>query len=181
MNKLTFIKNLLPTLLVAGFFYSCKEVKKIDFEPYVGPVVISDTIEGTFTDSANVQFFLKTPQQVRFQSEDEEFPNGLYLEFFNNKHQKETTLKARYGYYTKKENKWFVKDSVVLINLLENRKLETEELYWKPAEQRVYNDKFVRITTDDQLLTGTGLEAKDDFSDYEIKNPEMIKYIGEED
>ena len=170
----------MPILLVAGFFYSCqKEKKKEVFVPYTGPVVVSDTIEGVFSDSAHTQFFMKTPKQIRFQSEDEEFPKGLYLEFYNEKHQKETILKARYGYYTKKENKWFVKDSVLLINLLDDRKLVTEELYWKPAENRVYNDKFVKITTGKQLLYGTGLEAKDDFSDYEIQNPQGVEYLGD--
>ena len=72
-----------------------------------------------------------------------------------------------------------MKDSVLLINLLDDRKLVTEELYWKPAENRVYNDKFVKITTGKQLLYGTGLEAKDDFSDYEIQNPQGVEYLGD--
>ena len=66
-----------------------------------------------------------------------------------------------------------------MINLLDDRKLVTEELYWKPAENRVYNDKFVKITTGKQLLYGTGLEAKDDFSDYEIQNPQGVEYLGD--
>lgn len=173
------MKNLLPIFLVTGFLCSCQKEEKGTFEEYTGPVVISDTVEGTFTDSAHVQFYMKTPQQVRFQSENEEFPKGLYLEFFNEKYQKETILSARYGYFTKKENKWFVKDSVVVINLLDDRKLETEELYWEPGKKRVYNDKFVKITTGNQLLYGTGLEAKDDFSDYEILNPHGVEYIDE--
>ncbi len=171
------IKSLLPIILVTGFLYSCKEEQKIKFEPYTGPVVVSDSVEGIFTDSGHVEFYMKTPEQIRFQSEDEEFPKGLYLEFFNEEHKKETTLTARYGYYTKKDNKWFIKDSVVVINLLDDRKLETEELHWEPAKKRVYNDKFVKITTGKQLLYGTGLEAKDDFSDYEILNPSGVEYL----
>lgn len=60
-------------------------------------------------------------------------------------------------------------DSVILIDH-EGKKLETELLIWSEKEHRIYTDKFVKISTETEILFGEGLEAKDDFSEYEITN-----------
>ncbi|MCP4521481.1 MAG: LPS export ABC transporter periplasmic protein LptC [Cytophagales bacterium] len=173
------IRNLLP-LLVAGFLYSCGEGKTSLFEPYEGPVLVSHNIESVLTDSAHVEFIMRAPKQIRYQSNDEEFPEGLYMEFHNDEHQKETVLVAKYAYFTKKHNQWTFKDSVRVKDYIQNRLLATDELNWEPDDERIYTDKKVEITTGNQLLKGTGLEAKSDFSDWEILNPTGVEFLGDD-
>jgi len=38
-------------------------------------------------------------------------------------------------------------------------------------EQKIYTDKFVRITTATEILTGEGMEANQDFSSWVILKP----------
>ena len=49
-------------------------------------------------------------------------------------------------------------------------KLGTEELVWDQQKGRIYTDKFVKITTPDQIITGEGMESDQTFSDWEIMN-----------
>lgn len=58
--------------------------------------------------------------------------------------------------------------------------MNSEELYWEPQKEEIYTDKFVRIQSEDQISTGTGLVAKQDFSSYRILNPSGTIYLDEE-
>jgi hypothetical protein len=49
--------------------------------------------------------------------------------------------------------------------------MNTEELNWVPAKQKIFTDKFVTIQTKEEVLKGQGLEAKQDFSSYRILKP----------
>jgi hypothetical protein len=50
-------------------------------------------------------------------------------------------------------------------------RLNTEKLIWDQNRQLIYTDKFVRITTPSEVLTGEGMESTQDFSDWTIKTP----------
>ena len=67
------------------------------------------------------------------------------------------------------DNLMIARDSVILKNK-EGKMLNTEELSWDEKEGRIFTDKFVKITTPNEILYGDGLEAKEDFSSYEIMN-----------
>ena len=43
------------------------------------------------------------------------------------------------------------------------------------------NQKFVKIETTEEIITGTGLEAKQDFSTWSIKQPEATFLIEEDE
>ena len=68
------------------------------------------------------------------------------------------------------ENKVFLKDSVVVINIIRGDTLRTDELWWNQDTQQFYTDKAVRIHQPDKTIFGTGLKAAQDFSSYDIFN-----------
>jgi hypothetical protein len=49
--------------------------------------------------------------------------------------------------------------------------LNTEELIWSAAIQKFFTEKPVRITTENEILFGNGMEANSDFSWYQITHP----------
>ena len=49
-------------------------------------------------------------------------------------------------------------------------KLNTEHLTYDMADGKLRSDEFVKITTADEIIYGTGLEANEDFSRYRIFN-----------
>ena len=51
-----------------------------------------------------------------------------------------------------------------------NETLNAEELIWDEKNGKIYSDKFVKITTADEIIYGEGFEANEDFTNYKIKN-----------
>lgn len=98
-----------------------------------------------------------------------DFLKGVKMDMYDDKLEIESTITARSArYYTQEENV-IARDSVVVRNR-KGEKLQTEELVWNKKLQRFYTDKFVRITKDDQISYGSGLEASQDLSYIKIKN-----------
>lgn len=106
-----------------------------------------------------------------FENGDREFPKGLYIEFYNEFGKLESTLRANEAKFFKKENQWRGRGKVEVKNIEKNEQLNTEELFWKPAEEKIFTEKFVTIRQQGDVIYGEGLEAKQDMSDYIIKKP----------
>ena len=56
-------------------------------------------------------------------------------------------------------------------NIRKKEQLNTEELFWKPKDQKIYTEKFLTIRQEDQILSGEGLDAAQDLSRYKITKP----------
>jgi len=70
---------------------------------------------------------------------------------------------------------------MLIFNNIENKEtLKSEELFWEPQKENVYTEKFVRIETPGELMTGTGLKAKQDFSEWTLDNPEGLIDVEED-
>ena len=168
------MKNFSVVIILSVWLFSCAEEEQSgERKVYNGPLLINENVDVVYTDSARVKFKMQAAEQIKLQNEDEDFPKGMFLEFFDREEKKESTLIANYAYFNKQENRWFVKGDVVLNNFARNRILKSEELYWSSEKGEVWCDTSVRVIvqTPDQTLYGKGLKAKDDFSDYEIYKP----------
>ncbi|MBS1615331.1 MAG: LPS export ABC transporter periplasmic protein LptC [Bacteroidetes bacterium] len=98
-----------------------------------------------------------------------EMKEGLRADFFNESGQLKSTVTARYGRYYEKAGNVLLRDSVHVVND-KGEKLDTQELIWNEQMQKFFTEKPVRITTPTQVLIGTGMEASQDFSVYQITN-----------
>lgn len=88
---------------------------------------------------------LSAPLLFRYQGDSalkSEFPQSLYVEFFNDSTKIESTLSAKYGRYLENENKVFLRDSVVIIRV-NGDTLLTDEMYWDQSLSKFYTDKPV--------------------------------------
>ena len=56
----------------------------------------------------------------------------------------------------------------VVLNSVNGKKLETEELIWDDKKNLIYTNKRVIITTDKEVIHGTGFESNPDFTKYTI-------------
>lgn len=97
-----------------------------------------------------------------------EFKSGIRVVFYEGKKDSVASVTAKYAKYTKKDNLWELRDSVVVINEKGDR-LETELLFWNQADDRIYTDRFVKITNVDQITLGTGLESNSKMTVVKIK------------
>lgn len=139
-------------------------------EQYTGPIMVVDSLDGILTDSAKLKAHLVAGKQLRYENHDEEFPAGFKLEFYDDQAKIESIMSGDSAYFEQVVNVWHAYGNVVVENVQQHKVLKTEELHWKPKDELIETDKFVTIRTPDQILSGTGLIAKDDFSEYEIQN-----------
>jgi LPS export ABC transporter protein LptC len=130
---------------------------------------MAQNVELFYTEKNQVKVKMVAAELHEFINGDREFPKGVYLEFFDEFGKMESTLRANHAYFFKKENQWRGRGKVEVKNIASNEQLNTEELFWKPAEERIFTDKFVTIRQQGDVIYGEGLEAKQDMSDYLIK------------
>ena len=126
-----------------------------------------------YTEHDKVKVNMKAKKINELQNGDREFPEGIYLEFFNELGVITSTLRANSAYYFKQEDKWRGRGNVEVVNIEKKQQLNSEELFWKPAQKKIFTEKFVTIRLEnDEVLYGTGLDAAQDLSYYTITKPE---------
>jgi len=161
---------LLTCILFFGIGCANTDQEIKDLEEYTGPLQETFALELLHSDSAVIRIKLISAHQIVHQNHDQEYPEGIFLEIYN-KSGDLTTIKANRAYFTKETKIYQVEGDVELINNKEKQKLNTEELFWNPQEEKVYTDRFVTIITEGEMIKGEGLEANQDFSSYKILNP----------
>ncbi|MFZ9943462.1 MAG: LPS export ABC transporter periplasmic protein LptC, partial [Bacteroidia bacterium] len=57
--------------------------------------------------------------------------------------------------------------NVEVVNF-KNEKLNTEYLVWNEMTKKISSNEFVKITTTDKIIFGTGFESNQDFTNYRI-------------
>jgi LPS export ABC transporter protein LptC len=162
-----FVALLIITITILAVGCGGRSNDAMEMQEYTGPIMDVGPSINYYSDSAVVKMRMESPRQLIFGNEDSEYPEGLYLEFFENG-KKTSSLKADYCYYTKKEDLYKATGNVVIQSMETNDRLDTEELFWSQKKEEVFTDKFVKIEQEGFLHIGEGLEAKQDFSYWKI-------------
>jgi LPS export ABC transporter protein LptC len=167
----TRFQNIFYLFLYVVLTFSCNDIKDVSEIPeYEGPILELTNIESFYSDSAIVRLKLVAPKQFEYENNDREFIDGIYLEFYEIDGSISSTLRANYCYHYGNEDKWRAFGNVIVKNMVDYEQLNTEELFWEPKKEIIYTDKFVRIETDGEIITGEGMEAPQDFSTWRLKN-----------
>lgn len=138
------------------------------------PAESGKNVEIMYSDSARVRAKLTAVQLDRYVGTKTYMvmPKGMEVIFYNEKQEEQTKLTANYGIgfdNGKGMEHMEAKGNVIVINE-KGDKLNTEHLIWNALTEKIYTNEFVKITTKDEVIWGDGLEANQDFSEYEIKN-----------
>jgi len=187
-----FVKKIFPKFIIICIscfaFISCEnnlaEVNYITAEnEKLLPIESGKNVEMLYSDSAVVRAKLKAPQVDRYVGKTNFMllPKGMLIVFYDEFKQEETRLTADYGIGFENGtgmNKMEAKRNVILVNKKGDR-LNTEHLIWDATTQKIYTDQFVKITTKDEVIWGDGLNANQDFSEYEILNPKGVISVDE--
>ncbi|HOC47946.1 MAG TPA: LPS export ABC transporter periplasmic protein LptC [Bacteroidales bacterium] len=178
--------NIMIAVLVAGtaLLSSCdkKETTVKDLMIKGLPTLSSRNVETMYSDSGKVTMVVRTPLIQQFTSEENPytlFPEGLTVLFYDRTDVPQASITSHYARYTEKDDVWELRDSVVAVSN-KGEVLETELLFWSQPRDRIWSDRFVRFTHNDQIVMGTGFDSDSRFSNWTIKNVTGTIYIRDE-
>jgi LPS export ABC transporter protein LptC len=166
-------KKSLLFIIIISLCWACNNDSKaiLEKENYDGPYIEMSNVTTHFSDSTVIRLKMTSPLQQVYDNGDENYPEGLYLEIYNEKHVLTATYKSNTAKKNAGESFYIGQGNVIVINMETGDELNTEELYWYQKEELFKTDKFVTIRSEGELHTGEGLEANQDFSFYTIIRP----------
>ena len=178
--------NIMIAVLIAGtaLFSSCdkKEITVKDLMIKGLPTLSARNVETMYSDSGKVTMVVQTPLIQQYSSEENPytlFPEGLTVLFYDRTDVPQASITSHYARYTEKDDVWELRDSVVAVSN-KGEVLETELLFWSQPRDRIWSDRFVRFTHNDQIVMGTGFDSDSRFSNWTIKNVTGTIYIRDE-
>lgn len=180
------LKTIYFAVLISGaaLFFSCRDNIEIVYTSLDEntPTQIAENFTTSYTDSAILQIRMEAPLMKYYGKMDNpysDFPEGIIVYFYDGQDQASGHISANFGRYYEGDRLWEVRDSVVALNE-KNELLETELLFWDEKKELIYTDKFVKITQQDQIIRGYGLESDPRFDKWVIKNVTATLYMDDE-
>ena len=137
-----------------------------------GPDEITEGVIMLFTDMGKSKLKLESPLVYRFLVNEKmkiECPEGMKVTFYDTLENIESVLTANYGLLLSEDQYLKVEDSVVFQNNKKDR-LDTELLNIYFEKDSIYTDKFVKVSTENGVISGTGLVSNSNFTKYELLN-----------
>lgn len=167
----TFLLLLAVVILLSGCNSDLETIDTITRQDE-GPLESAFDIEVIYSDQAFVRMILQAPRMDRFDNEKRylEMPEGLYVMFYDTLMQQTSSMSARYAISFDDSQIIEARDDVIVINEMGER-LNTEQLIWDQKNEIIYSEKFVKITTEDEVTYGEGFRADERFDSWEITNP----------
>ena len=191
-NKQTYLKtlNITAAFLAAVMFVlfpACsgkdKKLTEAISENDTLPSMKSLGVTTLISDSGITRFRVNTPEWLVFDKKAKptwEFPNGIHLEQFDENLEVHSEVSAKKAIYYTELEQWILSDSVYAINV-EGEKFESEILYVYQKEDRIFTDKFVKITQEDKIITGIGMESNQRLTKYKVLKPQGIIPLDEDE
>jgi LPS export ABC transporter protein LptC len=106
-----------------------------------------------------------------------EFPNTIKVDFYKDSIHIESKLSANYANYKEAENKVFLKDNVVVFNIMGDT-LWCKEMIWDQMTNKFTTDKEVIVKQHNPIakIYGKGFEANQNLTDIHIFKPQSNSF-----
>lgn len=137
------------------------------------PLESAHDVEVLYSDSAEIQIWLTSPQFNRYDGNEPylEFPRGLKVIFYDKDLREKSQLTCLFARVYEKTKIMEARNKVEVISRQRDQKLNTERLIWDQRKARIYSDEFVKVTTQDKVLYGQGFESDQSFDNWVIRRP----------
>lgn len=162
MGKSTYItygRNIIAILLVAVTFLSCKtdieEINRIRSRDDL-PEMYGENMQMWYSDSARIKYYFAATEYSEYMENGKKvqiFPRGIYALLYDEKEEEVGSIVAQYAKFLESDNLWEARNEVILLNS-DGKKLETDLLYWNMSTERIYTDRYARLTSGGQILEG---------------------------
>ena len=186
LNKVgTIIYMVIPMLLAFGILYSCEndvnEIESLSNNKKT-PVSSGKNVSFIYSEKANVKVKVTAPLMEEYGEEENkymEMTKGIKVLFYDSLNNVSSTLTSNYAIHRVSKNIMEAKDDVVVVNDM-GEVLNTEHLIWLEDSSKIYTEEFVKITTEDEIIMGEGMEANQDFTKWRINKIKGTINIKEE-
>lgn len=137
----------------------------------LGVEVGTDVIMDIF-NYGKLKVKITAPKSYRYFNDEvrTEFPDGVLFRTYNADGKEESSLAAGKAVAYEKNGQissMYATKDVQVVNV-SGEKLNTEKLNWDKTQGRIYTDAFVKISTQDEIIFGKGLDSNQDFTEYSI-------------
>ncbi len=171
-------------IIMLMLFFSCSNdmetVSSISEEQEL-PIDVAKNVHITYSDSGKVKMRLSSKIMETFGGDKPyvEMPDGLRVRFYTTQGLIKSTLTANYAVSYEKTKIMEARHDVEVVNS-KGEQLNTEHLVWNQRKKKIFSDVFVKITTEDKILLGEGLEADETMDNWTIRKPKGTIYLDEE-
>ncbi|MBP5318961.1 MAG: LPS export ABC transporter periplasmic protein LptC [Paludibacteraceae bacterium] len=162
------------------FFVSCSPSIKKDGSLCSNrdsvPVMVTYDVNTVISDSGITRYRVTAPEWAVYDRTCEPywlFPKGIHLEKFDEQLEVYAKVDADSAIYFSDTEIWHLVGNVNAMNV-EGEHFESELLIVSQNEDRVYTDKFIKITQKKRIINGTGFESNQTLSRYTILNPQGV-------
>lgn len=156
--------------------WSCSEDKKDvllgEIDPETFATMTTTEVSSLISDSGIIKYHITAPLWLVYDEAAEphwRFPDGLFLEKFNENAQQDASIRADSAIYYKNRQLWRL-DGYVEIANPQGEKFLTEQLFWDQRQAKVYSDSFIHIERADRIIEGFGFVSNDRMTKYEVLN-----------
>ena len=165
---------------VAFVVYSCKgkiqQSDDVDFS--AAPVQIVRNMFVVQTENSLLQLRMEADLMERYENDSvsyELFPEGFAVYGYNEEGLLETEItsdNARHEKFEKDDlETWAAFGNVVVKNVINRERMETDTLYRDRKNERIYTDCYVRMYSPDGFMQGYGMESDQRARNSSIFNP----------
>lgn len=173
-------------VILAILFFSCGQ-KGISEGTETLPreqeaALITDTISTLISDSGITRYRIEAPHWMVYDRTEppyQEFPDGIYMEQFDQDLTVKAQLKADYAHYDETAQIWTLRGNVHALNR-KGEQFDSPEMKWNQKTKRVYSDTTIHITREKSIITGVGFDSNEEMTQYTILNPTGVFPIDEE-
>lgn len=146
------------------------------------PAMITHDVIMLISDSGIIKYRATTPKWTRFEDEAAEpyqyFPEGVFFEQVtadeaDSVFASQETIVADTAYNFENRQLWRLIGNVEVVSI-KGELFRTQELFWDMKKHTVYNDSFIHIERQENIIEGYGFESDDAFTRYTINKTSGI-------
>jgi LPS export ABC transporter protein LptC len=172
-------------MTILTFFGGCKnDIAKVNslIDKHKQPLEQSFNMHLYYSVGGNIKYEFIFPKVNKYKTPETylESPDGFEIIGYDEQHEKDVTLTAKYGVNYEDRKLMEAKNNVVITNFKKNEIIETEHLVWDMNKHIIYSNSQIKQTkSDGSVYLGQGFESDENLQKYTILKPEIIIYAEE--
>lgn len=174
----------IAVLILASILFSCENdmptVLKLSSKDSIPDIAIT-SVNVKQTEMGKLTFELIAPKMISYQKDEAftELPNGFRMIFYDSIMQPKSEITANYGISWDSKKTMEARGNVIVRNFQKQEQLNTESLVYDQIAKKISTKDFVKITTPDRIIIGTGMESDELFDNWVIREVTSTIYVEE--